>query len=474
MARIPLLGLGQLGKSPAVTAKRMQNFYAEIRPQGEKSIIVAYGIAGLSTFVNFGDTPIRGGLYFSPNDVSYVVHRGTLYEVNNAGVATSKGSLSTTENRVSMDHNGTQVMIVDGTYGYTYNTATGVFAKITDADFGANPTTVTFQDGYFIVTFAQTGQFQLSDSYDGTSWNALMVSNADSNPDDLVRVISDHGQLILMGTLTTEFWQDNGATSFPYSRIPGTTNEWGLAARWSLAKFNDSLIGLVKSALGSPVVAVLNGFTWQTVSTPDVNAVFQNAIDSGLSLGDASGFSYMENGHALYQINFNAAGFSYLYDSSTGMWSPLKSYGIARHRLEFGWNFLGSTIAASYSTGKLYRIKGNVYDEDGDMIEGEIVSENIMMPDGDRFIVDKIRLDMQTGVGLATGQGSDPQISLQVSEDGGQSWSKEMLASMGKAGDTLARAEWVALGQFQQFNAKFRITDPVKRVIVSASINPDD
>jgi hypothetical protein len=34
-----------------------------------------------------------------------------------------------------MAHNGTQVMIVDGSNGYIYNTSTTVFAQIVDADF---------------------------------------------------------------------------------------------------------------------------------------------------------------------------------------------------------------------------------------------------------------------------------------------------------------------------------------------------
>jgi hypothetical protein len=43
---IPLFGLGQASKSPFVTAKYTQNLYAETRPQGEKSMMVAYGTPG--------------------------------------------------------------------------------------------------------------------------------------------------------------------------------------------------------------------------------------------------------------------------------------------------------------------------------------------------------------------------------------------------------------------------------------------
>ena len=139
MAQISLFGLGQAAKSPFVTAKQMTNLYAEVRPAGEKSALVAYGTPGLSApLVDFGATPIRGGREFPSLFVCFVVHRGILWEVNNAGVATNRGTLLTTTGRVSMSDNGVQVMIVDGTYGYIYNTSTNVFAQVTDADFPAS------------------------------------------------------------------------------------------------------------------------------------------------------------------------------------------------------------------------------------------------------------------------------------------------------------------------------------------------
>jgi hypothetical protein len=80
--RIPLFGLGQAAKSPYVTAKKLQNLYAEQRPQGEKSVLVAYGTPGETLFLDFGAAPCRGGIEFEPGSVCYVVNSGTLWEVN--------------------------------------------------------------------------------------------------------------------------------------------------------------------------------------------------------------------------------------------------------------------------------------------------------------------------------------------------------------------------------------------------------
>jgi len=53
--------------------------------------------------------------------------------------------------------------------------------------------TVVFQGGRFIVNRSGTGQFYLSASYDGTTWDATEFATAESFPDDLVAVWEDQG-----------------------------------------------------------------------------------------------------------------------------------------------------------------------------------------------------------------------------------------------------------------------------------------
>jgi hypothetical protein len=118
MALVPLFGLGQKGKSAVVTAQRHLNLYCEVNPQGDKGPVTFYGTPGLLLFTSFGDTPIRGMIVVG--DFIYVVHRGTFWKLNNAGVKTSLGTLQTTSGRVSMTYNGVQIAITDGTAYYIY------------------------------------------------------------------------------------------------------------------------------------------------------------------------------------------------------------------------------------------------------------------------------------------------------------------------------------------------------------------
>ena len=85
-------------------------------------------------------------------------------------------------------------------------------------------------------------------------------------------------------------------------------------------------------------------------------------------------------------------------------------------------------------------------------------------------------LDFATGVGLTTGQGSDPQVMLRWSDDGGDTWSNEHWRSLGKTGAKKTRVHWNRLGQFGDKGRIFELTksDPVEFSLLGAhaDLNP--
>lgn len=462
--RIDLFGVGLQGKSPKATAQKRQNCYYEFQPDGEHTRVVIYGTPGLELFYDFGDTPIRGMHSFVGNSRLYVVHRGTFWELTNAGVATNRGTLNTTSGRVSMVDNGTQICIVDGTDGWIFNTSSNTFTRITDAQFPSSPTTVTFHNARFLVSKGSTGEFYASDAYDGLAWTALMFATAESSPDNLVR-IDARDEVILWGEFTTEFWADTGSAGFPYARIPGTNLQWGLASRWSVAPFLDSFAFLAKNSMGEVTVVYLNGYQPERIS----NFELEHTINNYSTVNDATGFSYMLGGHPMYQLNFPSAGYSWLYDASTKLWSQLKSANVSRHRGEIRAQLVNKNYVSDYTNGKLYRLNSSVYTDNGDAIELELISRHIV--DDDRNVAHYVlELLMEAGVGLATGQGSNPQAMLQVSRDGGNTYGVERWAGFGALGKYETRARFKRLGKARDCVYKVRITDPVKRVITGANL----
>lgn len=457
---VPFFATGQEGKSHTVTAQRHLNLYAEVTE--DKSQLSFFGTPGLTLRLSsFGDTPLRG--WIAVGDLYYVVHRGTLYSVNNAGTTTALGTLNTTTGRVDMDYNGTLILIVDGTNLYTY-TIGGAFAQVTGVFVPDGARTCTWLAGQFVVDQATGDQFYTSPT--GTAWDALDFASAESNPDGLVRVLADNGEVVLAGVKTTEFWGISPSGDFPFAAITGATAEFGLAARWSLCQFNSGLAALMQPHGGQVQVMFIKGYVPTPISTQEMDAI----INGYAAVSDATAYSYMLGGHPMLQINFPSAAKSWLYDASTGMWSPLE-YGLegARHRGEMQLDYLQKSIIADYSNGNVYDLDPDVYTDNGAAIAREIVSRHVFRGNK-RTRIDQLYVDMEVGVGLSSGQGSDPQVMMQISKNNGATWGNELWKSLGRVGAYLQRVVWRRLGVSRDWLFKIRVSDPVKCVFTFGDI----
>ena len=78
---------------------------------------------------------------------------------------------------------------------------------------------------------------------------------------------------------------------------------------------------------------------------------------------------------------------------------------------------------------------------------------------------------METGRGLQSGQGSDPQVMMQYSDDGGRTWSNERWVSAGAAGKYKTRVRWGRCGSGRDRVWKVRYTEPTFFQINEAYIN---
>jgi hypothetical protein len=87
-----------------------------------------------------------------------------------------------------------------------------------------------------------------------------------------------------------------------------------------------------------------------------------------------------------------------------------------------------------------------------------------------RITHDKLWIEFDTGVGLLSGQGSDPQVMLRYSDDG-ETWSNEKWRSLGNTGQYGKQVAWTGLGQSRLRVYETVITDPVKCHITGAFLN---
>ncbi|MFA5127296.1 MAG: packaged DNA stabilization protein [Patescibacteria group bacterium] len=458
---IPILGLGAQSRSNSVTAQRRLNCYVD--QSDDKGSIVAYGLPGLTGWFYSGASPIRG--IYPLGDYIYIVTNNSVSRINiNTMVQTVLGTISTSTGFVSIADNGLQVMFVDGSNGYIFTLATLAFVQITDVDFPVAPVTVVFQDSFFIVNDGGTKRVQWSSSYNGLAWNALDVIAKESFSDNVVRVASNGGYLYLLGENSVEAAAGNPATG-AYQRISGLTVEHGLAAVQSLAKINDQLCFLSVNRRGECAVSILSGGSISHVSTSDID----NILNSYTTVSNATAFSYSLNGHEMYQINFPTANASWLYDATMQIWSEVESGG-GRHLADRAAMVINSAYVASYTDGWIYFLDKNSYSDNGQAIAFELVGKHLFN-NLERIALKEIQIDCETGgTLLASGQGSDPQINIGISNDGGRTW-RDSFVTMGKIGEYTARARRYRLGTARDWMFRIRITDPVKRVITGAYVD---
>lgn len=458
--RVPFLGGSGTQRSVTVSAERTVNLYPALTPDG-KAPMVLYGTPGLTRFAETTAEAGRG-LYVAAGRLFAVVG-ATLYEITSAGVATARGTLSTFSGPVSMADNGTVLAVVDGTYGYQFTLATNAFARITDADWPA-ASHVAFHDGYFVLNSNSTGQFFITDLY-GTGVDPLDFATAEGAPDDIVSLLVDHRELWLFGEETTEVWYNSGAADFPFARLDGAFIEQGCVAPFSPAKMDNAVYWLSKDRVGHGHVMRAQGYQPQIVSTRAV----EHAIQGYDTISDARAYTYQQEGHSFYVLTFPTADRTWVYDAATQLWHERAywSSGEHRHRGECYSFAFGKHLVLDHSNGRIYELDLDVYTDDGVTLRALRRTQH-QSAEGRRLFWSSLQVDMEPGVGLSSGQGSDPQAMLRWSDDGGRTWSSEHWRSMGRLGQYRTRAIWRRLGQSRDRVYELAITDPVKRVIVDA------
>jgi hypothetical protein len=469
--KTPILGSAYVARSVNAADARMINLFPELVPEGGKEPAFLNRAPGLKLKISVGSGPIRGMWVFGSN--LYVVSRNKLYKVDSNYVVTELGTVSGTSGPVSMVDNGIQLFIACNGPSYIYNSQTNVFAQITDGDF-PGAVTVAYLDGYFVFNEPNSQKIWVTGLLDGTSIDPLDFASAEGSPDGVVGIIADHREIWVFGTNSVEVWYDSGNADFPLSRIQGAFNEIGCAAPYSIAKMDNGLFWLGKDARGQGIVYRANGYTGQRISTHAVEWQIQQYED----MSDAIGYTYQQDGHSFYVLIFPQADTTWVYDVATQAWHERAGFDngdFTRHRSNCQAFFQGDVLVGDYENANVYSFDLNDFSDNGSVQKwlrswrALPTSQNNLK----RSAQHSLQLDLETGVGLNLGQGSDPQVMLRWSDDGGHTWSNEHWVSIGKIGEFYRRAIWRRLGMTMKIRDRvYEVsgTDPVKIAIIGAEL----
>lgn len=379
--------------------------------------------------------------------VAYIVKGNKLYEIDVNLDATELGTIGTTSGHIGIDQNQTQLIIVDGTGGWTYNFITATFAAISDPQFTAitNPVDVVSIDGYAIVADGDTNQFHFSTVNDFTSWPGASAGIT-SRPDKITAVSTINRNLIAFGSQSTEMWYDAGVASFtnsvPFRRFNNILPPYGCASRDSVAEGFGLMFFLGKEVDGVSAVIRVSGNSFQRISTPSIEYAFEGISN----LSDARGDLYQIDGELFYQLSFTSGNKTFVYHVNQNLWYELANSSGGRHAAQAMEYFNGKHYFVGYDNGTIYEMNSSYLDNDGEAMLCERITTKLSSQKGNAVRLDRVNLTFSQGVGnynatpkYNSNNAYNPHVFLAVSRDEGRDFDHEEKQEIGKSGETTLR-----------------------------------
>ena len=433
--------------TPSSTTQLVNAYIEKGGEQGKGPVL--NGVPGISAHLNVG----LGGLRacFAMLGSLYVVALDKLYRVT--GTAVELLGTVGFGGRPQIAGNGIQVCVLVQSNAYVYTLATGVLSQVTDIDFtarGAN--SVQFFDNFLTFTEPHSGRWFSSDLAAATAFNSLNFATAEGAPDNLVAHVVDHRQAFLLGTESCEIWDNAGLSGFPFIRASNGFVEIGCLNGDTAVKVDQSVLWLASDG----TVRRLQGVTPVRVSTHAVERAIRSYTLSG-----AYALTMTWDGHIWYVLTFPEG--TWIYDITTQKWFERRSYGYDNWRVSCAAQLDGVTYVGDAITNKL-GILDDVFTEWDDVLRMAWTYPSIYA-DRARAVHNRLEIVFEAGVGIATGQGSDPVVSLEISDDG-KTFREAPLRRMGKIGEYRNRAVWHRLGQSRERVYRAYVSDPVRRKVV--------
>lgn len=461
MAQILLATGSQQSRSLPLNAQRCINFFSEHQPKDAKSQVPLFGRPGMVQTNIAGIGAIRGLWLF--NTSVYAVSGSELYLVGLGGTTTLVGSGIAGSGLVSMADNGTQMAIVNGAQGYIYTLAAGLIPISSAAFYPADK--VIFFDGYFVFNRKGTNQFFLSALYDGLTYNGLDFASTESSPKALVGIEQNLQLLFFFKRDQIEMWYDAGTADFPFQRYAGGVINRGCNSPFSIVKSDGAIFFMGDDGIFYRLQANVP----VRVSTHSQETIFAKEA----SVDNISAMAWTWEGHKFVAVTLPTLNETLVYDISTQEWHDRESWDTNDKSLG-RWRASccidadeGKTYFGDWFDGSIGIEDWDVFTEYGNTISGVVYSAPV---DSDRMLVfiSRWELDVQAGVGLTLGQGSDPQYMMSYSKDGAMTFGQlQRWRSAGKIGEYLKRLRWLRLGNAYQWVFRVQITDPVRRVIIA-------
>lgn len=380
--------------------------------------------------------------------------------------------------RAYMASSPTQVAIVSGGNLYVFTLATNAFQQVTTNLIGT-PNCVAYLDGFFILTFLNSTQYQISAANDATTWDATQVTAVSSRPDFLLSVRELKERLWFFGTSIIESVYNAGNAPFPFLSDISAVFNIGLLAPASVERLEDQIFFLGTNTSGGPAGYKISGHDIKPTSNPSIEAIWATYQNQSL----AYGWCLKENGHPCWRISFpNTDGqgnsTTWEYDDSLGPvmgWTETPYWDGAKFEAHLGFcsvNAFNAVLVGSRLDGHVYQLSSQFLDDNGQQMYRLRRAPHIYNA-RKRTFLDRIEFDGNKGIGLQVSQGSNywrAQSTLQVSYDGGKTYPNQWQLDWGKDGEVKARPYKTHMGSGYDIVLQLECTDPVDWMISACDL----
>lgn len=472
MPRVSFVGPTYQSQSPFADAERCVNFYPEIIESGQGiSASALYPTPGLSNFVtNLANGPMRG--MWSLLGRLFVVIGPNLYEIFANGTNANRGNLANDGQPVSMAGSNQQLAVASAGILYVLNLGTNALTTINNQ--GLPPISqVAFSDGFFLALQKNSNTFFVSVLLDATTWPGGQNIPVSVFTDNVQAILSDHREVWVFGVKYSVVYFDSGSLQI-FDVIPGSILEVGCAAPFSPAKMDNTVYWLGADERGFGIVYRARGYTPERISNHSVEFFLQGYA----TISDAIGWTYQDQGHSFYVMEFPTAGVTWVFDAATGMWHERAFWNSAAAiyqvwRARYHQYIFGKHIVGDPASPNLYSMSVSTFQDFGNAIRRYRRAPPIAT-EGEWIFHHRLRLLLEVGMGpqppLLDGAGNPrgPQVNLRWSDDAGKTWSNEYARDAGRAGQYRQRVYWFRLGRARARTYEINCTDAVPWRILDA------
>jgi len=340
---------------------------------------------GLSPYARVSGEPVRGT--YNAEGRFFAVMGDKLYQITTTA-SIQLGTIPGT-GRVRFSHNqitgGNQVLIVNGSAGFVWNTVTSTLTTITDEGYPGAIDAV-FIDGYLVqIEPARRFAFN-SDLADALSYNTLDRFTSEVSPDLLVALAVSNNELVVFSESTTEFFENTGATQQPFRSKRIAFNK-GCAGRYTVATMDNTVFWLGDDG----VFYNLNGYSPQRISTRPIEQMIR-----GLNWAQAFAFVWETEGHSVVYWTF-PDGATIGFDAAQGKWHRRKSYEFNRWRLNSLTYWQNKWFGGDFQKGRIYELDwAYPWEFDTEFISectGPVIHDN-----QSRVLMPRMEIIMDTGM----------------------------------------------------------------------------